>query len=244
MKPVAFVVVVVVVVGLGLLVGSHMARAQSDDLPVPKPPYLAPVPKYGHWKVTFKYGKISSPETTGASASTSSATPPPASPAPQPETLEAPNPTLPAAIDTIKTGDLSGVTLTFGNGITKEYTCQGDWVLNSSPEGAQLSIASSMSLPYPYYTIGFILLDGVKIDPSTFRETAKHDGVIAFHYKSGDVDVWIDPASMLPLAAKQDAVEVSYQFLPRPTEPFSIPADQAALLKKERQADAATRAMR
>jgi hypothetical protein len=229
-------IIFAIILGLGLVAGWQSVRAQSEEMPAPKPPYLAPVPNYGHWKVTFKYGKIASPESATASTST-----PLAAPSSSPEASDA---TSPIAIETIKTGDLIGTTLTFPDGTTKEYTCRGNWVLNSSAQGAQLHIASSTSLPYPYFSSGYILLDGVKVDPSTFMDTAKHNGLLAFHYKSGDVDVWIDPTSMLPLAAKQDGVEVDYQFLPRPTTPFPIPADQAALLKKEQQADAATRAMR
>ena len=83
-----------------------------------------------------------------------------------------------------------------------------------------------------------------KIDLTTFKEAALHNGVMAFHYQSGNVEVWIDPDSMLPLTVKQPGVEASYQFLTPPPQPFDIPKDQAALLKKEEQAVESTRAMR
>ncbi|HEY0256511.1 MAG TPA: hypothetical protein VGC39_03630 [Candidatus Methylacidiphilales bacterium] len=226
MKPLLFAIIV----GLGLMASLEMTRAQTEEVPAPQPPYIQPVPDYGHWKVTFKY-KDAAPSVTVAASSV---------PAPAPS----PSSNMPTAIETIKTGDLRGVTLTFPDGTTKEYTCQGDWALNSSAKGAQLSIASSTSLPYPYYTTGFILLDGVRINPATFKGAMKYNGTIAFHYKSGDVDVWIDPTSMLPLGAEQEGVEVSYQFLTPPPRPFPIPKDQADLMKKERDASAATRAMR
>jgi hypothetical protein len=222
-----------VLLGMGLTASLEITEAQTDEVPSPQPPYLAPVPDYGHWKVTFKYKEAAPANTPGDTGS-------PAAAPPAPSVSSG----LPTTIETIKTGDLRGVTLTFTDGTSKQFTCQGDWVLNSSAKGAQLSIASSTSLPYPYYTTGFILLDGVKVNPSTLQETAKHEGIMAFHYKSGDVDVWIDPTSMLPLAAKQDGVEVSYEFLTPPPRPFPIPKDQADLLQKERAAAQATSAMR
>jgi len=150
----------------------------------------------------------------------------------------------PTKIETIKTGDLRGVTLTFADGTAKQFTCQGDWILCSTPNGPQLGIATATAHPYIYYTTGFILLDGVKIDPSTFKEAALHNGVMAFHYRSGDTEVWIDPNSMLPLGAKQNDVEVSYEFLTPPPRPFPIPKDQADLLRKEQSAYKATSSMR
>ena len=84
----------------------------------------------------------------------------------------------------------------------------------------------------------------MKIDLSTFKEAALHNGVPAFHYKSGETDVWIDPDTMLPLGVKKPGVEVAYQFLPAPPRPFLIPKDQADLLKKEQDAAKAVRSMR
>jgi hypothetical protein len=67
---------------------------------------------------------------------------------------------------------------------------------------------------------------------------------MAFHYHSGETDVWIDPDTMLPLAAKKDGVEGSYQFLTPPPRPFPIPKDQEGLLQKEESAYKATSSMR
>ncbi len=207
---------------LSLWAGLEMAPAQSEEMPVPKPPYLTPVPDYGHWKVTFKY-EAAAPATT-----------------PTPSTSAE----LPTTVETIKTGDLRGVTLTFAKGPPQQFTCQGDWVLNSSAKGAQLRIVTPLAIPYPYYTTGFIFLDGIKVDPSTFKEAVPHNGVIAFHYRSNEVDVWIDPTSMHPLAAKKDGVEASYEFMTPPPRPFPIPQDQESLLQKEQQAYKATSSMR
>lgn len=226
-----------ILVGLNLVAGLEMAPAQTDEVPVPTPPYLAPVPDYGHWLVKFKYRTPDTPEpaasATGGPGATPAAPPPPS-----------PSDGTPTSIETIKTGDLRGVTLTFSDGTSKEYTCQGDWVLNSTSKGPQLTIANPKALPYSFYTTGFVLLDGVKIDPSTFKEAAKHNGVMAFHYRSGETDVWIAPATMLPVQVKQDGVEVTYQFLTPPPRPFPIPKDQSDLLHQEQSALKATSSMR
>jgi hypothetical protein len=79
---------------------------------------------------------------------------------------------------------------------------------------------------------------------STFKETGLHNKEIAFHYKSGQTDVWIDPSTMLPMAVKKDGVEASYEFLTPPPRPFPIPKDQESLLQKEEGAYKATSSMR
>ncbi len=202
MKPIYFTMLL----GLGLIVGLGIARAQSDEKPVPKPPYMEPVPDYGHWKVTFHYKPAPKKDAASATGGDITTTTVPGAPPAAP-------PDVPlVSIETIKTGDLRGVTLTFADGTTKQFTCQGDWVLSSTPKGPQLGFASQTEQPYGYYTTGFILLDGVTINMSTFKEAAKHNDVMAFHYKSGNTDVWIDPYTLHPLAAKQEDVEVSYDF--------------------------------
>jgi hypothetical protein len=217
-----------IVIGLSLVASLRTVHAQSDEKPAPKPkaPFLAEVPDYGHWTVTFKYEGAASSDATGSAK-------PPAVPDGSP-----------MVIDTIKTGELRGVVLTFADGKSKQFTCQGDWVLASTEKGPQLSIATPMQHPYIYYTPGFVLLDGVKLNLSDFKETDLHNGMPAFHYKTGDTDVWIDQDTMLPLGVKKPGVEVAYQFLPAPPKPFDIPKDQAALLKKEQQDYKAVRSMR
>jgi hypothetical protein len=223
-----------IVFSLSLMTSAEMSPAQSDDKPpTPQEPYIQPVPDYGHWKVTFKYpGESAPPAAVSATGTTTAAS------------SSSPSDGSPVSIETIKTGELRGVTLTFNEGPTKQFTCQGNWVLSSTPKGAQLSIAIPTALPYAYYTTGFIFLDKATINMSTFKEVEKHNGVMAFHYKSGDVDVWVDTVTMLPLAAKQDGVEASYQFLTPPPKPFPIPKDQEQLLQKEQAAYKTTSNMR
>jgi hypothetical protein len=242
MKPIFFTIIF----SLVLIMSCPMVRAQSGDLPTPQPPYIEPVPDYGHWKVTFKY--VADAPAAPAAPATPAKPPVPVTTT-TPSTPVAPSaPSVPdgspTAIETIKTGDLRGITLTLADGTTKEYTCQGNWVLCSTPKGPQLGIATPTAFPYPYYTAGFILLDGATISQSTFKETKQHNGVMAFHYKSGTTDIWIDPNTLLPLAAKKDGVEVTYQFLTPPPRPFPIPKDQSDLLQKERAASQATSSMR
>jgi hypothetical protein len=239
MKPIFFSIIM----GLGLMAGLETARAQDGDVPTPAPPFLAPVPDYGHWMVTFK-NKEAAPAASPATPLVPAAAPSKPGTPPAPVSSPAPDDASLKSIETIKTGDLRGVTLTFADGKSKQYTCQGDWVLCSSPKGPQLSIANPASGPYIYYTTGFILLDGMTINMSTFKETEKHNGVLAFHYKSGDADVWIDTSTMLPVGAKQNGVEVSYQFLTPPPRPFPIPKDQADLLQKEQEAYKSSKSLR
>jgi hypothetical protein len=231
-------IIFTIILGVSSIGGPKMALAQADEKPVPKPPYIAPVPDYGHWTVTFKYFDIPANAAPGASSGSGTITPQ------LPNAPITPDDASPVSIDTIKTGGLRGIVLTFANGKSKQFTCQGNWVLISTDKGPQLGMANPTSSPFKFYTTGFILLDRVKIDPSTFRETAKHNGVLAFHYISGEVEVWINPASMLPLAVKQPGVEASYQFLNPPPRPFPIPKDQESLMQKEEQADQNTRSMR
>ncbi len=219
-----------ILTGLALLLDAPESRAQTDDKPVPKAPYLAPVPDYGHWIVTFKYDGAT--DSTSADDNTAAAKP---SLVPD---------GFPTAIDTIKTGNLRGIVFTASDGTTRQFTCQGDWVLSSTPKGPQLLVASLSQRPYTYYTSGFILLDGVTVNPSTFKGAEMYKGNLAFHYQSSDVEVWIDINSMLPLMVKRSGAEASYQFLPAPPRPFVIPDDQANLLQKEQDADQRARTLR
>jgi len=216
--------------GLALLLGMATASAQTDK-PAPKAPYLAPVPDYGHWIVTFKYA--GSPDSVPADDDAATAASAPKAPDGFPITL-----------DTIKTGDLRGVVFTSADGSSRQFTCQGDWILSSTPKGPQLLVASSSQRPYAYYTSGFVMLDGVTINPSTYKGLDMSKGTAAFHYQSGEVEAWIDVNSMLPIAVKANGVEASYQFLPAPPRPFTIPDDQANLLQKEQAADQKARALR
>jgi len=230
MKP-----ILMILLGLALAVSLETSRAQADGKPVPKAPYLAPVPDYGHWIVTFRYDGASdaAPDNGAAAPASTDAPKPPGAPE-----------GYPASIDTIKTGLLRGVVLTFGDGSTKQYTCQGDWVLSSTPKGPQITAASSTQNPYPFYSSGFVLLDGVAVNPSTFKGVEMYKGNPAFRYQSGNSEVWVDIPSMNPLMVRHEGVEVSYQFLAAPPRPFAIPDDQADLLQKEQAADQKARTLR
>lgn len=209
---------------LGLAGLTLPAAAQSPARP--KEPFIAAVPDYGHWMIRLKYEPSSESAASGPAAPAQVA------------------PTLPTVIDTIKTGELKSVVLTLSSGTTQQFTYQGDWVLCSSPEGPKLSIATADRPPHPYFSTGFALLDGLTIDNSTFKEATVWNGVQAFHYRIGETDVWIDSATMLPLALRQPGLEATYQFLPAPPKPFLIPEDQEILLKKQRTVDKKVRTLR
>jgi hypothetical protein len=215
-----------ILMGINLIAAVGRVQAQSEDKPLPHEPYLAAVPDYAHWTVTMKY------ETT-AFDSAARGDKPPVVPS-----------GYPSVIDTIKTGDLRSVLITFADGTSKQFTCQGDWVLASTPKGPQLTVATPTTRPYVYYTRGFVLLDGVTINASTYKDVATHNGRLTFYYKSGDTDAWIDIGSMLPLTVKKGGIEADYEYLHAPPRPFLIPADQASLLQKEQGAYQSTRSLR
>ena len=214
-----------------VLVGMVWA-ADEDVNPVPVAPYLAAVPDYGHWTVTFKYPpEPSTPAAPGASA-------------------PAPTPTLPVnKYDIIKTGDMMLVTLTAGSGTPKIFYQRGDWIVTVNPENAQQAqvlVPSPDHLPYPYYTKGFMLMDGMTLGPSNFKGLVKYNNSPAYYYQPKGGEVWISPHSMLPMAVKssKEGLIAEYQFLQPPPAPFQIPGDQASLLQKEQDAYKAVRSMR
>jgi hypothetical protein len=230
MNPI-FVILTVLVLTVGV---APVPAQTAEKPPMPQAPYLAPVPDYGHWVVAFKYESASAaPAADGDGDAATPAPKPPAAPDGFPVTL-----------DTIKTGELKGIVLTFADGTSKQFTCQGDWVLTSSPKGPQLSVASSSQRPFVYYSPGFVMLDGVTINLSNFKGYLMYKGTPAFHYQVGELEVWIDINSMLPLAVKNGGVEAAFQFLAPPPKPFVIPQEQADLLKKEQDADKKARALR
>jgi hypothetical protein len=144
-----------IIIGLGLAASAEKAHAQTDELPTPKEPYITPVPDYGHWTVTFKNPKPQGSAPAPAAAATPGPAPaaPPAVPPPAPvsATTTAPPPPpasegSPLTIETIKTGELRGVTLTFADGTTSQFTCQGTGSCRRRHKGH-----SSASLPPPRF---------------------------------------------------------------------------------------------
>ena len=207
--------------------------AAQGDKPTPVPPYLAPVPEYGRWTVSFKYDEADAAVGSDAAA---------ASDAPKASAVPDGFPTL---IETTKAGDMRTVALTFLKGAPKQFTCQQDWVLWSTPRGPKVIIADPSHMPYMYYTKGYALLEGVTIGAATFQETEDYNNAPAFHYKSGDTDVWIDVATMLPVGVKRGGVEAVYNFISTSKKiTLKIPPDQAELLQKGLETEKYVRSLR
>lgn len=108
------------------------ARAQEPASPLPKPPYVAPIPDNARWVVTL--------ETPGATPT-------------QTEN--------PVAIETIKTGKTKRVTLFFKSGTSQRFDQLGDYLLTTTPAGPQISKYIPLFPPYPFYTDGFLFVENV-----------------------------------------------------------------------------------
>jgi hypothetical protein len=129
--------------------------AQQEDIPTPKPPYVAPLPKFGHWAVTLKFIE---PETHGLQSQSAQ---PQAAPHDE---------SLPITIDTVKTDNTQRVTLSFKNGTTKQINQVGGYFLMSSTTGLQISTFVPDSPPYQFFTDGFLFVEF--IGPETFKGLA------------------------------------------------------------------------
>ncbi len=107
-------------------------RAQESALPVPKPPYVAPIPDNARWVVTL--------EMPGASSTQSE---------------------LPTSIETIKTGSTKRVTLFLKGGSSQRFDQKGEYLLTNTPSGPQISKYIPLLPPYPFYTEGFLFVENV-----------------------------------------------------------------------------------
>jgi hypothetical protein len=223
--------------GLGALLHFGALQAQEDINPVPQPPYLAPVPDYGHWVITFKFASEAAAK---AAAPTAPGTPADAAAAP----------VLPLTrADIIKTGDMRLVTLSTGNGPPRIYYQRGDWIVTINPQNeqqAQVLVPTPFHLPYPFYTEGFMLMDGMVLNASNFKGVEKYNGKSVYHYQPEGGEVWIAPGTMLPVAVKStsEGLIAEYQFLPPPPAPFTIPHGQNSVLDKAQKSYKAVQAMR
>lgn len=221
---------IVLFLGVCLTILIRTVQAEEEINPVPHAPFLAAVPDYGHWTVTFKY-----PPNPAAKAGDAATAPPPAPPVNQ--------------IDIIKTGDMMLVTLSTTGAPPRIFYQRGDWIVTVNPQGSQQAevlVPSPDHMPYPFYTHGFMLMDGAVLGPNNFKGLVKYNDTPAFYYQTNVGEVWISPHTMLPIAVKsaKEGLIAEYQFLPAPPSPFQIPGDQASVLQKQQDADKAVRSMR
>ncbi|MEJ0001551.1 MAG: hypothetical protein WDO13_21910 [Verrucomicrobiota bacterium] len=115
------------------------------------------MPDHAHWVVTFHFA----PED-----------------APKPGEKPAPAPALPASkIDLIKTGDMMLVTVSSDGATPKVYYQRGPWIVTVNPandQQARVLVPSPDHIPYPFYSTGFMLVDGKALGPSTFTGLVKY----------------------------------------------------------------------
>jgi hypothetical protein len=216
--------------------------AQSET-PVPRPPYIAPVPSYAHW--TIKIQPSSSPGSTPSAQPTRDTT------------------FLPLMIDTVKTGDTKQVTLSYAgqppeeinekDGIVFLPTPKGTLMVHEPPANLPTAPGSSpldaadpeLEGPYPLYSPGFLfarwLASGAS---SSFKDVVIYNQVRCFHYQNGGDEAWIDVATMLPVALRHDGIEADYQFLAPPTSPLQLPPDEAVSLQQTEDAAKAFNSVR
>lgn len=179
-------------------------------------PKVAPMPKDAHWVVTFKQpGDEKAAPTSGR------------------ELL---------SIDTVKTGDSRRVTLAYSDGTSDVFDQVRDYLLTSSPEGPQLSMAIADPPSYPFFSNGFLFTDG--IETATFVGAEDFQGVPCLRYRLSEGDVLISAETKLPVAAKHNTLTAYFQFLPSPTAPLVLPAEMAALLQRQERAYKAFRDLR
>ena len=206
--------------------GTMRISAQPPPALVPKPPYVAPVPIYGHWTVVLE----SEPATSPAGHHHAR---------PKVESQQ-----IPTTIDTIRTGDLKRVILSYSTGASQQFDQTGIYFLTSdaSGSGTKLFIPHPDVPPYPFYTNGFLFFE--TLNPSWFRDIVKMGGINCFHYQNGSTQLWVAVDSMLPVAAKSEGITAHYQFQPAPGSPIVLPPDEKAVLEKEMNAQKASQSVR
>ncbi len=190
-----------------------LPAVRAQEPAAPRAPYVAPVPANGRWVVTL--------ETPGVPAAQTD---------------------LPAAIETVKSGDLKRVTIYYKSGTSKRFDQKGEYLLTTTPAGLQIDRYIPMFPPYPCYTNGFLFVENVV--PANFKGVVKLKGADCFYYASGTTGVWVAVDSMLPMAASHEGVVAYFQFLPTPSQPLTLSPEEAALLQKYEAAANAFRAMR
>lgn len=188
-----------------LLLANCLIVAHAAQPPTPQPPYVAPVPKNAHWTISFQYGEATKKQ--GAVRR-------------ELFTLE-----------TLKTGDNRRMILVYSDGTSAQYDRIGDYLFKQTNRGARLLTLTPDDPPFPYYTDGFLFAE--KVDLSTFKDVVHYKGTECFHYVTPTGELWIATETLLPVAARAGEVSVHYQFLPAPSEPFAVSAEEQEILLRQ-----------
>ena len=199
-----------------MLAVSCNAEAQLEEKPVPKAPYLTPVPLKAHWTITLRH-----PGHTGESAKAGGAEPVASS--------------FPVSIDVVKSAKVKQTTLSFPDGTTRRFDQVDPYLLVSSPAGVSLSILDNNTPPYPLYSDGFLFTNCVKL--ANYKDVATYKGIVCFHYQSNSGEAWVAVDSMLPVLAKEaSGIIAEYQFKAPPESDLTLPPEEAAVLEKQQKA--------
>ena len=220
MRPLCFLTPILI-----LCAGVVASPEQCREPLTPRPPYIAPVPGYGHWVVTLIYSwvdgsRLALPDKSKAGTAEQ----------------------IPRAIDIVKTDKTKRVTLSFKDGTSHRIDQVNGYILTISNTGPQIFTASPDMPPYPFYTEGFLFVENV--GPATFSGMVSIKGKECFHYQDGTSEAWIDIDSMLPVAARKNGYTVFFQFLEPPTAPIVLTSDEAAVLERQEKAHSAAQSMR
>ncbi|HEY8966001.1 MAG TPA: hypothetical protein VIM58_06135 [Candidatus Methylacidiphilales bacterium] len=190
-----------------LLLALPPGAARSQGRPIPKPPYVAPLPASGHWQIRFKK------RDDGGSV-----------PAPPPAPA-----TDPVTMDFIKVGPFLRATVTYADGHVQQNDLYGNVLLDRTESGWHRSQIDLQLPPYPYFSGGFVLTDW--LGPDTFKEGARYGSAEAFHYLSDDREAWIAAGTGLPLAVRKGNAEGVYRFLDAPTGLPPCPPEEVDLIR-------------
>ena len=228
--------------GLGLAQEAWAQSAEATPMPIPKAPWLAPIPDNAHWTISITY-------TAPGIMANSPQNKVPASQA-----------GFSVSLDVIKTGSLKQVTVSLAGGGVQQFDQRGVYFAVRAPEGLRLVSPSNLFPPYRYYSPGFHFVDWVQ--ESAFKDVAKYKTILCFHYaevienepgQGGSVrpadpnnikEAWIDVGSMAPVAYKEHALTAEFSFQQPPASPLSFPPDELAQFEKREATDKAFQSIR
>jgi hypothetical protein len=197
---------------------SSVGSLQAQETPAaPAAPYLAPVPVRGHWMISLR----------GPTPAASDK----AAPSRDPKLVE--TPPFPSRIEVMTDGNMMRTILMQSDGSEQVFDQQDGYLMFSSPVGVRVVYGGERRFRSPYYANGFLFAEWLRGQGlAAFKETVLYHQVLCFHYQNAGSEVWIDPSTMYPVAAKQDGIEADYHFLPATALTFPE-KEKTALTKTE-----------
>jgi len=207
---------------IGALSLSLSLAAAQDQKLIPVSPYLAPVPRSGHWTITLKNSSQSSPDGFASSTLWDSDTP--------------------VTIDTILSGGISRVTLNFQKAPPVQIDQKGNYYIRRTSTGVQLFGTANGTLSFFVLGDGFLFTEWVRQEgAAAFQKVVQFEGITCFYYRNHQPETqkdpthgqeaWIDVHTMLPVAAKDDDIEADFHFQAPPDSPPELPSDESSLIQ-------------